>query len=120
MSKAERALASARVLLSVDDTDGACNRAYYAMFVLAHAALLHFHGPDVSRPKTHNGLIAIFGQLLVNTGFLAPEHGRALNQVEHLRLMADYIDEPVSRENAQWAIDKAECLLAEVKACIGQ
>ena len=40
MRKAERALASARVLLQDGDAEGACNRAYYAMFDAARAALM--------------------------------------------------------------------------------
>ena len=32
MDKARRALASARLLLADGDNEGACNRAYYAMF----------------------------------------------------------------------------------------
>ena len=40
MAKAVRAGASARVLLDLDDVDGACNRADYAMFDAARAALL--------------------------------------------------------------------------------
>ncbi|WP_424219798.1 HEPN domain-containing protein [Azovibrio sp.] len=32
MAKAAQAAASAKVLLDTGDTDGACNRAYYAMF----------------------------------------------------------------------------------------
>ena len=40
MEKADRALTSARALLEMNDGDGACNRAYYAMFDAAHAALL--------------------------------------------------------------------------------
>ena len=40
MAKAFRAAASARLLLEAGDTDGACNRAYYAMFDAARAALL--------------------------------------------------------------------------------
>lgn len=39
MQKAARALDSARLLLDAGDTDGACNRAYYAMFDAARAAL---------------------------------------------------------------------------------
>ena len=39
MDKAERALASARVLIEAGDPEGACNRAYYSMFDAAHAAL---------------------------------------------------------------------------------
>lgn len=38
MSKAVRACASARALLDLDDVDGACNRAYYAMLGLSGGA----------------------------------------------------------------------------------
>jgi uncharacterized protein (UPF0332 family) len=39
MSKAGRACESARILLACADIDGACNRAYYAMFDAARAAV---------------------------------------------------------------------------------
>ena len=39
MAKSQRALASAQKLLEDNDGDGACNRAYYAMFDAARAAL---------------------------------------------------------------------------------
>lgn len=45
MAKAVRACASARALLDLDDVDGACNRAYYAMFDAARAALLASGAP---------------------------------------------------------------------------
>jgi uncharacterized protein (UPF0332 family) len=38
-TKAQTAAASARILLNAGDVDGACNRAYYAMFDAARAAL---------------------------------------------------------------------------------
>ena len=50
MAKAMRAVASAEALLGMADTDGACNRAYYAMFDAARAVLLHA-GVDID--KTH-------------------------------------------------------------------
>lgn len=40
ITKAQRALASAKLLLGSGDVDGACNRAYYAMFDAARAAPL--------------------------------------------------------------------------------
>jgi len=40
MAKAAQAAASAKVLLDIGDADGASNRAYYAMFDAARAALL--------------------------------------------------------------------------------
>ena len=58
LEKATQAAASARLLLESGDMDGACNRAYYAMFDAARAVLLASEapvGPEVAR--THSGLI---------------------------------------------------------------
>jgi uncharacterized protein (UPF0332 family) len=72
------------------DMDGACNRAYYAMFDAAKAALRRSGAPvsaDVAR--THSGLIKAFGLHLVKSGRLPLELGRAINRAEDLRLLAD-------------------------------
>jgi len=61
MEKAARALSSSRSLLAEGDTDGACNRAYYAMFNAARAALIASDAPpEAARAKTHSGLQASF------------------------------------------------------------
>ena len=60
LEKATQAAASARLLLESGDMDGACNRAYYAMFDAARAVLLASEapvGPEVAR--THSGLISM-------------------------------------------------------------
>ncbi len=69
MAKADRACASARALLDLGDVDGACNRAYYAMFDAARAALLA-SGASVTADtgKTHSGLIKAFGDHLIKQG----------------------------------------------------
>ncbi len=52
--KASRAVASARLLLDAGDVDGACNRAYYAMFDAARAALIQSGAPVVpEKDATH-------------------------------------------------------------------
>ncbi|MGD9522152.1 MAG: HEPN domain-containing protein, partial [Tepidiphilus sp.] len=48
MAKARRAVLSAKVLLDAGDADGACNRAYYAMFDAARAALIASGAPVVA------------------------------------------------------------------------
>ena len=61
MAKSHRALASAQKLLEDNDVDGACNRAYYAMFDAARAALIASNAPVPPEiAKTHSGLIAAF------------------------------------------------------------
>jgi uncharacterized protein (UPF0332 family) len=108
MQKASRALASARLLLADGDLEGACNRAYYAMFDAAHAALLASGaGNNPGETRTHRGLIAAFGKHLVQSGRMPAESGKSLNQVERIRLLADYTGEDIDREAAQWAVERA-------------
>jgi uncharacterized protein (UPF0332 family) len=117
MAKAERALASAQLLLDSGDVDGACNRAYYAMFDAARAALLSTSAPVPAEvARTHSGLIAAFSLHLVKPGLVAVEHGRSLNKVEDLRLIADYRGDPVTLDNAAWALEQAKAFLGAVQA----
>lgn len=116
MVKAYRALASARILLADGDTEGACNRAYYAMFDAAHAALLHDDSSlNPAITKTHRGLIAVFGKELVKAGRVPADSGRSLNQVERIRLLADYTGEGVDQEKARWAVDQADAFLVQIE-----
>ena len=108
-TKAQTAAASARILLNAGDVDGACNRAYYAMFDAARAALLA-SGIDEStvNTKTHNGLISKFSLELVKSGQVSVELGKSLNKVEDLRLMADYKGDSILEEDATWAVNQAD------------
>jgi uncharacterized protein (UPF0332 family) len=121
MTKASRALASAKLLLNSGDVDGACNRAYYAMFDAARAALLSISAPVPAEiARTHSGLITAFSLHLVKPGLVAVEHGRSLNKVEDLRLIADYKGDPVTLENAAWALEQSEKFLAAVQALMAE
>lgn len=109
MAKARQAAVSARVLLDTGDADGACNRAYYAMFDAARAALLASGAPvEPEIARTHSGLISAFSLHLVKTRRVPVELGKALNKVEDLRLMADYKGDPIENEEAGWAVHQAE------------
>jgi uncharacterized protein (UPF0332 family) len=119
MMKAQRALISAQTLLNDQDTDGACNRAYYAMFDAARAALLSIHAPVPPEiAKTHSGLISAFSLHLIKTGKLPTELGKALNKVEGLRLVSDYKGDSVSLEDTQWAVDQANTFVQEIDKLI--
>ncbi len=113
MGKAWRALASARLLLDAGDVDGACNRAYYAMFSAAQAALAHV-GAATDSIKTHSGLISAFSLHLVRTGQFSAELGRALNRVEEIRLVADYTGGGVPAEMALRAVEHAAAFIEEI------
>jgi uncharacterized protein (UPF0332 family) len=59
---------SAQLLLDARDADGACNRAYYAMFDAARGALIGSGAvPNVLEIKTHAGLIAMFSLHMIKT-----------------------------------------------------
>lgn len=116
MAKAAQAVESARLLLAAGDMVGACNRAYYAMFNAAHAALLWADAktnPGIT--KTHSGLIAAVGQSLVKPGLLSIELGRSLNRMERMRLLADYTSEAIPADKAAQAVIEAELFLVAVR-----
>jgi uncharacterized protein (UPF0332 family) len=116
-AKAERALASAKTLLRENETEGACNRAYYAMFAAAHVALwVAGARRDGSVIKTHGGLVAAFGDGVVKSGKLAPRHGRALARVLKARLMADYSAGTPEIADANEIVILAESFLTEIRA----
>jgi uncharacterized protein (UPF0332 family) len=121
MSKSHRAIKSAKVLLADGDPNGACNRAYYAMFDAAHAALLRVNADlNPATIKTHRGLIAAFGERLVKAGRTTLDLGRSLNQVEQVRLLADYTGEAIHLKKAQWSIDQAETFIAAMQLLVSQ
>jgi len=117
VSKARQACRSARVLLNTGDVDGACNRAYYAMFDAARAALLASYapvGPELG--KTHSGLIAAFSLHLVKNGPLTKDIGRLFNRGEEVRLVADYNGDSVTQADAERQVAEAELFVATIDA----
>ena len=116
LQKAVRALEEAKLLIAANKTEGASNRAYYAMYDAAHAALFAVGRelPDAVI-KTHPTLIAEFGKSLVLSGHIDAHFGRAFNRAHDIRLLADYNAEPPSIEEAKWLVDQAEAFVAAIK-----
>jgi uncharacterized protein (UPF0332 family) len=119
MQKAGRALEAAHLLFANHDMEGACNRAYYAMFDAAHAALW---AAGVQAPgaivKSHAGLVSLFAQELVKEGKVGIEHGRAFGRVQKTRLLADYTADPPATLETQEAIGLAEAFVAAIGSMI--
>ncbi|MEO8008762.1 MAG: HEPN domain-containing protein [Betaproteobacteria bacterium] len=116
MGKASRAALSARLLLDAGDVNGACNRAYYAMFDAARAALIESGAPVQSEVgRTHSGLISAFSLHLVKTAQVPIEYGKALNKVAEIRLIADYTEDEVTAETAKWAVEQAVEFIAAMQ-----
>lgn len=120
MDKAYRALTSGRLLLADGDIDGACNRAYYAMFDAARAALL-FTESDTScaaPPKTHAGLISAFSLQLIKPGILPADLGKNLNRAAEIRFIADYTGDAVTPDKAAWLVSHAEEFIQTIQSSL--
>ncbi|MDR2838274.1 MAG: HEPN domain-containing protein [Azonexus sp.] len=117
MAKADTACSSARTLLNLGDVDGASNRAYYAMFDAARAALLASGAPvepDIGR--THSGLIGAFGNFMVKNGLVTKDMGRLLNRAHEIRQIADYKGDSVELSDAKEMVEQAETFVAAMRA----
>jgi uncharacterized protein (UPF0332 family) len=120
IARAKRSAASAKILFDVGDMSGTCNRAYYAMFDAARAALLASKAPLKSEViKTHSGLIAAFSLHLIKPGRIPAVYGRSLRQVDQIRLIADYSDEEPDPETALSSIDQANHFVEAVANYLG-
>ena len=117
LDRAKRATESAELLLGSGDLNGACNRAYYAMFDAARAALIAVQPPPASEGiRTHSGLMSTFSFQLVKTGQVSIELGKSFSKVSDIRLIADYSDEEVSAERAGWAVEQANEFVKAIRA----
>lgn len=120
MAKARTACESARALLDREDADGACNRAYYAMFDAARAALLARKAEvSLNVGKTHSGVLTAFSQHLVKDGPVPREIGRLLKQAEEIRIIADYSGDSISQDDARRLVEAAETFVTTLAALPG-
>ncbi|MDR2154417.1 MAG: HEPN domain-containing protein [Burkholderiaceae bacterium] len=117
MAKADTAYSSARALLRLGDVDGVANRAYYAMFDAARAALLASGASvELDIGRTHSGLIGAFGNHLVKNGPVPKEVGRCLNRAHEIRLLADYTGNSVELADIKEMLEQAASFVAFMRA----
>jgi len=108
LQKADTAYFSAVTLLNANCPDDAANRAYYAMFDAARAALLATHAPVRENiGKTHNGLIKAFGQYISNNNLVPRYMIKILTQAHRIRQIADYTGDFVEFTKAQKMVENA-------------
>ena len=116
MAKAEKACLDARLLLENGSSDGATNRAYYAMFDAARAALLASGASvDLEQVRTHAGLIGAFGNYLIKNGPVSKEMGVFLRRSLKVRMTADYDGDSVELEDARKIVEQAENFVAAMR-----
>jgi uncharacterized protein (UPF0332 family) len=118
LQHAEQALGDARFLLDAKRLEAAANRAYYSMFHAANAALL---ASNVDKPKTHAGVLNLFGRYLVRTGRVDRQFAEDLREASDLRLKSDYQTDFTVREGqVKLVVEKAEAFVEEVKRLIAR
>jgi len=116
MTKADNANKAARRALEDSDFDCASNRAYYAMFNAARAALLASGAPiDLEQVRTHKGLIGNFGNYLVKTGKVSKELAYSLSDAQRTRITADYDGDFVEPEYARLIVEQAETFVTAMR-----
>ncbi|EWY41812.1 hypothetical protein N825_25185 [Skermanella stibiiresistens SB22] len=113
MAKAERAIASARLLLDEGDLEGATNRAYYAALHAAGAALA-LSGVLPETTKSHSTVIGLFGKHIVLAGRMDADHGRLLNRSHQLRTLADYDVGAIDLLNVDQVVSGSELFVLAV------
>jgi len=106
-------LATARDNLRDGHLRGAANRAYYAVFHTASAALLWL---DIERAR-HSGIQSAFGEFLVKPGHIEPEFGRIYTRARQAREEQDYdLDAaPLTPEDTEQIVSEAERLVARIE-----
>jgi uncharacterized protein (UPF0332 family) len=103
--EAEDCLAQAELMLASSFPGASVSRSYYAMFHAATAALLQ---RGVKR-RSHQGIIAAFGQTFVKPGIVDARFHKYLTKAFSLRQESDYL--PMVRlvdERAREVIDWAK------------
>ena len=119
-AKAQIASQSARLLLERGDTDGAINRAYYAVFGGARATLASIRS-SLALSKTHGTIFRRFEEHLVEGRGFDPALGRALliKQMS-ARHAADYREAQVDEATARELVGDMERFLAAVEPFLGR
>ena len=113
-TKAGVAARSARLLLESGDTDGATNRAYYAMFDAARAALSTVR-PSLALSKRHGTIVRRFDKHLVaERGFDCALGMEFFQRQRNARWIADYDVARVEESSARLAICDMDTFLAAI------
>jgi uncharacterized protein (UPF0332 family) len=111
-AKAQVFSGTAEQTLSIGDYDSRASRCYYAMFLMAQAALLT---KELSA-STYKGVISLFGEHFARTKVLEKNLRKTLNLAYRARIIGDYgVDRAVSREEAEDLLEAARDFVGKVK-----
>lgn len=112
LERAREDLATARDNIGQGYFRAAVNRAYYAVFHMASAALF---SQGIQRSK-HSGIESAFSQFLVKPGHIEPEFSRVYQQARRQREEADYAEMVnIDQTTAQQTVTNAERFVSRVE-----
>jgi uncharacterized protein (UPF0332 family) len=113
-AKAQEASRAAQLLAEAGDWNGAANRAYYAVFSGARAALASVRAA-LAASKGHGTIIRRFERHLIEERSFDRSFGRSLfNRMSHARWVADYAFVGVGEDVARTSVADAERFLAAI------
>ena len=119
-AKAQAASRSAQWLLEKGDTDGAVNRAYYAVFGAARAALATVRS-KLATSKRHGTIGRRLEEHLVRQRDFDPSLGQAfLARQMRVRRAADYEKDSVGERIAREIIGEMKRFLASIEPIVGK
>ena len=116
LESAEEALDDAEYLLQGGRYKATANRAYYAMFHAAMAALMK-SGGDL--PRTHGGVTNQFGLHYVRTGMIDPELAETLQDNYELRRKSDYeLYSYFAEDEIRQAVQNARAFVSAIRCAL--
>ena len=116
-AKAQTFLRTAEQTMGMGDYDSCASRCYYAMFLMAQAALLTRNLTSSS----HKGVISLFGEHFAKAGILESGMGRTLSYAYRKRIVGDYgVSLSVAQDEAEHLLDAARDFVGKVKDYLDQ
>jgi uncharacterized protein (UPF0332 family) len=116
-AKARTFLGTAELAMSAGDYDSCASRCYYAMFLMAEAALLTKN----LTASSHKGVISLFGEHFARTEIIESHLGKVLNRAYDTRIVGDYgMDTSVAQDEAEELLEAAKGFVRKVKNYLDQ
>ncbi len=117
IEQARQCIKSAKALVEIDDSKGAANRSYYAVFH-AMRSVLALEGKDFSK---HSGVSAYFRKEYIKTGIFDVELSGIISMAFEIRSNSDYDDfYVISLEEVSEQIENAIKFCDAVESYLGK